>query len=411
MAMLHGRVPVPNGHGDAGDLQFPSSMPSTSSVSPPPLLPRASLTDPWSGIPRRWLGPAVVLAGYTVLTLVYGGQLSVYRASQGEPASFGESLLVGGIEWYSWAALTPFILAVARRVHATGRPWPVQLAFHLPPAFLFAVAHAALHAALRQLLLPFEGGWPAAWTYLLGMLSKTTDFDVLIYLAIIGLDAAVRYSRRVREEAVRASQLEAQLAQAQLHLLRSQLRPHFLFNTLHAISALMHRDVNAADRMVGQLSELLRASLDRDGRHEVPLSEELDLLAPYLDIERTRFSDRLQVDVDVPHEVRDALVPPLLLQPLVENAIRHGIAPRRGPGRVWVRAARDGERLSLEVRDDGVGPPPAPGPEAPREGIGLGSTRARLQKLYGAEHALTLAPQAPRGCVVSLSLPYRSARS
>ncbi|MFP2927029.1 sensor histidine kinase [Pyxidicoccus sp. 3LG] len=324
----------------------------------------------------------LVLAGYTVLALVYGAQLSVYRASQGEPVSFGDTLLVGAIEWYGWAVLTPFILAVARRVRATGRSWPVQLALHLPPSLFFAAAHMALHASWRQLLMDPPGGWPGAWAYFTWMVSKTTDFDVLIYLSIVGLDAALRYSRQVREEAVRASQLEAQLAQAQLHLLRSQLRPHFLFNTLHAISALMHRDVNAADRMVGQLSELLRASLERDGRHEVPLSEELDLLAPYLDIERTRFSDRLQVELDVASDARDALVPPLLLQPLVENAIRHGIAPRRGPGRVQVRATRTGERLSVEVRDDGVGPPSS-GVDGLREGIGLGSTRARLERSTG----------------------------
>ncbi|WP_205525786.1 sensor histidine kinase [Pyxidicoccus trucidator] len=362
-----------------------------------------------AGVPRRWLGPVLVLAGYTVLALVYGAQHSVYRASRAEPSGFGESLLIGAIEWGGWALLTPLILAVARRVRATGRPWPVQLVLHVPPGLLFAVAHMALHALLRRLLLEPSGGWDATWTYFTWMLSKTTDFDLLVYLSVVGLDAALRYSRQVREEAVRASQLEAQLAQAQLHLLRSQLRPHFLFNTLHAISALMHRDVTAADRMVGQLSELLRASLERDGRHEVPLSEELDLLTPYLDIERTRFSDRLQVEVDVAPEARNALVPPLLLQPLVENAILHGIAPRRGPGRVWVRAARSGERLSVEVRDDGVGPPSA-GLEALREGIGLGSTRARLEKLYGAAQSLTLAANAPRGFTVSLSLPYRSAR-
>ncbi|WP_246137015.1 sensor histidine kinase [Myxococcus llanfairpwllgwyngyllgogerychwyrndrobwllllantysiliogogogochensis] len=359
----------------------------------------------------RWLGPALVLAGYTVLALIYGAQLSVYKASIGAPPVFGETLLTGAIVWGGWAALTPFILAVARRVRGTGRPWPVQLALHLPPAVFFATAHLALLAGLRQLLLqPAGGGGAAAWTYFTWLLSKTTDFDLLIYLSVVGLDATLRYARQVREEAVRASGLQAQLAQAQLHLLRSQLRPHFLFNTLHAISTLMHRDVDAADRMVGQLSELLRASLERDGRHEVPLSEELDLLAPYLDIERTRFSDRLQVDVEVAPDVHDALVPPLVLQPLVENAIRHGIAPRRGPGRVWVRVQRAGDRLSLEVRDDGVGPP-AEGLSGLSEGIGLGSTRARLERLYGVSQSLTCEANAPRGFVVSLSLPFRSARA
>ncbi|MFY2563432.1 sensor histidine kinase [Corallococcus terminator] len=362
----------------------------------------------WRGLGSRWRGPALVLAGYTVLALLYGAQLFVYRASRGEPPNTGEALLTGAIVWYCWALLTPCILAVARRVAATGKPWPVQLVLHVPPGLLFAVLHLALVAGLRQLLLMADGGGRAAWAHFTWMLSKTTDFDLLVYLSVVGLDAALGYSRRMREEAVRASMLEAQLAQAQLHLLRSQLRPHFLFNTLHAISTLMHRDVESADRMVGQLSELLRASLERDGRHEVPLSEELELLSPYLDIERTRFSDRLQVEVDVSPEVRDALVPPLLLQPLVENAIRHGIAPRRGPGRVWVRVHRDGERLALEVGDDGVGPPV--GSTELKEGIGLGSTRARLERLHGAEQSLTWRAHAPSGFVVSLSLPYRSAR-
>ena len=364
----------------------------------------------WRGLASRWRWPALVLAGYTVLALLYGAQLFVYRASRGEPSNTGEALLTGAIVWYCWAVLTPFILAVARRVAATGKPWPVQLVLHVLPGLFFAVLHLALVAVLRQFVqVPNGGGWPAAWAHFTWMLSKTTDFDLLVYLSVVGLDAALGYSRRMREEAVRASTLEAQLAQAQLHLLRSQLRPHFLFNTLHAISTLMHRDVESADRMVGQLSELLRASLERDGRHEVPLSEELELLSPYLDIERTRFSDRLQVEVDVAPEVRDALVPPLLLQPLVENAIRHGIAPRRGPGRVWVRVHRDGARLALEVGDDGVGPPP--GVTELNEGIGLGSTRARLERLHGAEQSLTWRAQAPSGFVVSLSLPYRSART
>ncbi|MBJ6759183.1 histidine kinase [Myxococcaceae bacterium JPH2] len=360
----------------------------------------------------RWRGPVQVVAAYALLAFIYGVQLSVYRASRGEPAGFGESLLSGVLVWGGWALLTPLILAVAQRVRGPGRPWPLQLVLHLPPAFLFVAVHLLLLAGLRQLLLPPPegGGLAAAWTHFTWLLSKTTDYDVLIYLSVVGLDAALRSSRQVREEAVRASRLEAQLAQAQLHLLRSQLRPHFLFNTLHAISTLMHRDVAAADQMVGQLSELLRASLERDGRHEVPLSEELELLAPYLDIERTRFSDRLQVDVEVAPEVRDALVPPLLLQPLVENAIRHGIAPRRGPGRVWVRVQRVGERVALEVRDDGVGPP-AEGASRLSEGIGLGSTRARLERLYGVAQSLTWAANVPRGFVVSLSLPYRSARA
>ncbi|WP_408888928.1 sensor histidine kinase [Myxococcus faecalis] len=370
----------------------------------------ASSTGARWGLSSRWFWPAVILAGYTVLALLYGAQLFVYRASHGEPPRLGEALLTGACVWYAWAALTPFVLAVARRVRATGRPWFVQLLLHLLPGVGFAVLALGLFAVLREwLVVEVSGGASAAWTYFLFIASKTTDFDLLIYFSLVGMEAAVAYARRMREEAVRASQLEAQLAQAQLQLLRSQLQPHFLFNTLHAISALMHRDVESADRMVGQLSELLRASLERDGRHEVPLSEELELLSPYLDIERTRFSDRLQVDVDVAEDARDALVPSLLLQPLVENAIRHGIAPRRGPGKVWVRVRRAGARLAVEVEDDGVGPPA--GRTELEEGIGLGATRARLERLHGAEQSVTWKARAPSGFLLSLSLPYRRTRA
>ncbi|MCK8500713.1 histidine kinase [Myxococcus fulvus] len=370
----------------------------------------ASSTGARWGLSSRWFWPAVIGAGYTVLALLYGAQLFVYRASHGEPPRLGEALLTGACVWYAWAALTPFVLAVARRIRATGRPWFVQLLLHLVPGVGFAVLALGLFAVLREwLVVEVSGGASAAWTYFLFIASKTTDFDLLIYFSLVGMEAAVAYARRMREEAVRASQLEAQLAQAQLQLLRSQLQPHFLFNTLHAISALMHRDVESADRMVGQLSELLRASLERDGRHEVPLSEELELLSPYLDIERTRFSDRLQVDVDVAEDARDALVPSLLLQPLVENAIRHGIAPRRGPGKVWVRVRRAGARLAVEVEDDGVGPPA--GRTELEEGIGLGATRARLERLHGAEQSVTWKARAPSGFLLSLSLPYRRTRA
>jgi LytS/YehU family sensor histidine kinase len=220
---------------------------------------------------------------------------------------------------------------------------------------------------------------------------------------LVGTGAALRYRDQVRARDLRASQLEAQLAQSQLQLLRSQLHPHFLFNTLHAISTLMHRDVEAADKMMSKLSELLRRSLDTAARHQVPLAEELEFLAPYLEIEQARFSDRLRVELDIDAAAREALVPALLLQPLIENAIRHGIAPRRGPGRVTLRAVRERDRLALEVCDDGVGPP-----LVLAEGIGLGNIRQRLARLHGDDFAMTAGARDPVGFAVRLSLPYQT---
>ncbi len=304
-------------------------------------------------------------------------------------------------------------------MNARGRGWRFQVAVHVPAAFVFAVAHLALLAALRQLfrldaagwplsrdLFPLEtAGWAAATVRFVLALFKRVDSDMLIYAMLVGAVAALRYHEQYRTRDLRASQLEAQLVQAQLQLLRSQLHPHFLFNTLHAISALMHRDVEAADRMMSRLSELLRTSLNSAERHQVALAEELEFLAPYLDIEQTRFSDRLRVDIDVGRDARDALVPALFLQPLIENAIRHGIAPRRGPGQVTVRAERQGDRLIVDVSDDGVGPP-----AALEEGIGLGNIRERLTRLYGEDFSMTAAAGEPVGFAVRLSIPYQDAR-
>ncbi len=355
------------------------------------------------------------MVAYTLLALLYAIQVSVYRASQDQPVIWRDDLLAGLAEWYAWAALTPLIVWLVRRMNARGRGWRFQVAVHVPAAFVFAVAHLALLAALRQLfrldaagwplsrdLFPLESaGWAAASLRFVLALFKRVDSDMLVYAMLVGAISALRYHDQYRTRDLRASQLEAQLVQAQLQLLRSQLHPHFLFNTLHAISTLMHRDVEAADRMMSRLSELLRTSLNSAERHQVALAEELDFLAPYLDIERTRFSDRLRIDIDVAGDARDALVPALLLQPLIENAIRHGIAPRRGPGLVTVHAERRDDRLVLDVSDDGVGPPPAL-----EEGIGLGNIRQRLSRLHGDDFSMSAGARDPVGFVVRLSLPY-----
>jgi LytS/YehU family sensor histidine kinase len=212
---------------------------------------------------------------------------------------------------------------------------------------------------------------------------------------------------RYREEELRGSRMEAQLAQAQLQALRMQLHPHFLFNTLNAVSALMHRDLDAAERMLARLSDFLRLTLETGGAHEVPLRQELDFLRRYLEIEQTRFADRLDVRVDVEPVTLDARVPNLILQPLVENAIRHGVARSSAAGRIEIAAHRRNGSLLLEVRDDGPGlPEGADRPE--REGVGLTNTRARLRQLYGATSHLTLANRREGGLHVTLTLPFRT---
>jgi LytS/YehU family sensor histidine kinase len=199
--------------------------------------------------------------------------------------------------------------------------------------------------------------------------------------------------------------LEARLARAQLEALELQLHPHFLFNTLNAITALITQEPRSAERIVSGLSELLRFSLSRAGEQEVTLERELDLLGRYIDIQVVRFPDRLRVDLDVDPDVMTAMVPSMVLQPLVENAIRHGIAPRAAGGRVEVRAQREGDTLRLTVRDDGLGAA-AKGSGDGRGGVGLANTRARLQHLYGDQQELRAGPLESGGYLVTIDIPF-----
>src|SRR5688572_20093375 len=221
----------------------------------------------------------------------------------------------------------------------------------------------------------------------------------------IALNYALLYYRESRERAVRASQLETRLVEAQLTTLQQQLHPHFLFNTLHAISALMHRDVDAADRTLMRLSDLLRLTLERLGEQEVTLAAELDFLRKYLEIERTRFADRLVVRYDIQPQALDAPVPTLLLQPLAENAIKHGVARKSGAGHIDITARRDHDKLWIEVRDDGVGLS-EDALTALQKGIGVSTTRARLQHQFGADYRFEFHRLA-QGVGVVVAVPWR----
>jgi LytS/YehU family sensor histidine kinase len=238
------------------------------------------------------------------------------------------------------------------------------------------------------------------------MLPTYLEFTVLIYFAILGLVYAIEYYRRYVRGTVHASRLEAELAKAQLQTLRTQLQPHFLFNTLHAISSLMDEDVRAARRMIARLADLLRTTLETGEQQEVSLLRELETLQLYLDIERERFSDRLRIELDVRPDVLEARVPSLLLQPLVENAVRHGIAPLQRGGRITVSAAREAGSLLLTVEDDGAG---ALSDAVPREGVGLRNTRARLARLYPETHDLTIDRPSAGGFRVQVEIPYSTA--
>jgi two-component system LytT family sensor kinase len=223
---------------------------------------------------------------------------------------------------------------------------------------------------------------------------------------IVAVSLAFDYYSKYRERELSAAELEKQLAEARLQALQMQLNPHFLFNSLHSISALMHQDVEGADGMIARLSDLLRAALESSDTQEVTLREELDLLKRYLAIEQIRFGDRLNVNIAAPPELLDAEVPNLILQPLVENAIRHGVEPRATPGRIELRAQRSNNALVLEVSDNGPG---LPSSQPMDEGVGLSNTRTRLRTLYGEAHSFELRQSPEGGLLVRLTIPFRTA--
>jgi LytS/YehU family sensor histidine kinase len=230
-------------------------------------------------------------------------------------------------------------------------------------------------------------------------------FDALIYVLVVAAALAYVYAREAHERATTTAALQGQLAEARLHVLTAQLQPHFLFNTLNAISALVREDASQAERLLARLSELLRHTLRDVGQHETTLESELDFLEKYVEVQETRFGPRLAVTFEVDPDVLDARVPRLLLQPIVENAIRHGVAPRAGPGMVHVSARRDGNRVCLAVRDDGLGIDANGG--VVHDGIGLRTTRARLEQMYGDAQTFHIDAHPDGGTVCTMVLPIR----
>jgi two-component system, LytTR family, sensor kinase len=347
----------------------------------------------------------ITALGWALFGWLHGTQvyLAVLAEAPQAHLSYGRAVLWEIGCWLLWAAFTPLVVWMSRRVPLALRPRPIFL--HFVVSVLVTLVRVAGVVLVQWLVKPFEssGGRPFFDEYM-GTLSSYFHLDLLVYWAIVGVVHAFDSRQRLREREIQASRVEAQLAQAQLANLRLQLQPHFLFNTLHATASLVREgDSQAAVTMIAGLSDLLRYALDNAGRNLVPLSEELDIVQRYLEIQQTRFSDRLRVTLSIADETRDAAVPTLLLQPLVENAIRHGIAASAGAGTLAVRTRHDGGSLVIEVFNDGQ---PLSADWRQREGVGLSSTRVRLRQLYGERARLELEDQAPVGVVARVTLPF-----
>ena len=303
------------------------------------------------------------------------------------------------------AVFTPLIAFVALRYRFNDErgPWRA-VAAHVGCMLAFLVFGAMMMGALEW-SLPWEPAGAGVGAAMRTAVGRYAAIDVILYVTTAAAALALAYARESREREVRAAQLQARLAEAQLHALGAQLHPHFLFNTLHAISALVRPDPKRAERLIARLSELLREMLDNGDRAEVTLGEELAFLEKYVDIQEARFGPRLRVTFEVAPAALDARVPRLVLQPLVENAVRHGVSRRAGAGTVAVIAACDDGRLTLTVRDDGAGLPAG----EVRDGVGLSTTRARLRQLYGDAQEFTIAPAAGGGTVCVVRIPCRRA--
>jgi sensor histidine kinase YesM len=357
------------------------------------------------GAPRtRRSGWALGLGTWTLLGLCQAAQSYISYSAEGRPLPGWRALALGLSLWYGWAVLWVFVCQLARRCPLEQRDFAWRLAFHLVAAVVFALAKILLD---YPVILAFYCPTPNLLTlrrFLPMALTDQFHTYVLIYWAMLGVAHALNYRRQSRERALRESQLEARLAQAQLQMWKMQLHPHFLFNTLNSISALIHQDVELADRMVARLGDLLRLALHHFGSEEVPLREELEFVLSYLEIEQARLGPRLRFHLDVDAAAADARVPTFLLQPLVENAIRHGVAACPGAGRIEVRARREAAWMRLEVRDTGPGLKSA----EPAEGVGLSITRARLERLYGDKYQFELAGGPGGGAVVRVVIPFRA---
>ncbi len=355
----------------------------------------------------------LVLAGvWSIPALISTSQFYVLWNYKGHSTTVVEAFLVEFPSWQLWALATPLIIAMGRRWPLTRHGWWRALPLHLAANAAIAAAVGIVEELCTRLAVRMSDETAELPSLLWGfgmMLLGGLFRSILLYWAVIGVDRGLAYRRRYREEALNRAQLEARLVEAQLEALRVQLQPHFLFNTLNAISVLMRKgDAPAAIKMLGGLSDLLRQTLS-GLRHEfVTLGQELDFIQRYLDIAATRFSDRLRISIDVDPDLTDAKIPHFILQPLVENALRHGLALRTGSGRLEIvaRTATDtadpvnARRLRVEIRDDGAGLSPER-----HEGVGLAHVRKRLAQHYPARHRFTVTAREPRGAVSILELP------
>jgi len=348
---------------------------------------------------HKWL---LIAACWLAVVFLFAAQWFVYDAARGYADPFRYYLW-----WscYTWGILTPVVVKFAYHNPISAATWKRALPLHFGASFVLIAGEISIEAMLGKLRLHHSLSIQEALQH---YFTRHTQVSLLTYWMLVGAVQLYQMRDEGRKRELRSSKLEAQLTAAQLEVLRAQIHPHFLFNTLQAATTLIHEDPDAAEDILFRLSELLRLSVDEAHIQEIPLSRELEVLDLYIGIQARRFGDRLQFQVSIDQNVRDCMVPALILQPLVENAIRHGIGRHRGSDTVSIRGFQKNEFLRLEVRNLNSHLEEKPA-GLPGRGVGLANTRTRLEQLYGNQQDLRLQNLEPTGVCAELSIPLRSA--
>jgi two-component system, LytTR family, sensor kinase len=358
----------------------------------------------------RWVYLGAIWGTWTFIGLVFALQyyFTSYRSER--PMPFIDSLYVQFTWSYLWALATPLVLFTASRIPIERNNWIRSSLVHVPISIGLSVLVTAVGHLVLWLYWSRPMGKPYSFVNMSRFVVANFSEGIGIYLLIALTVYAVDYYRRYREGKDRTLQLEAQLSHAQLQALKMQLHPHFLFNTLHSISALLHKDVEAARKMITRLGDFLRLTLENSGSQEVTLRQEMEFLTCYLEIERIRFQNRLVTRMDLEPEALEGMVPNLILQPIVENAIRHGIAPRSTPGLIEIDAKHVDRLLRIQIRDNGPGiPEHRTSVNLFEKGLGLANTQTRLERLYGTDHLFELRNSPEGGLIVTLEIPFHTA--
>ncbi|MFC1725667.1 sensor histidine kinase [candidate division KSB1 bacterium] len=312
---------------------------------------------------------------------------------------------------YLWGLLVFVIYIISRYFPFNEEKWKISLPVNLILCLIIAVVHCYLNYFASTFINNFRFGF--SYTTVEGVFKTYYRYNLLIYWVIMGFFLSVDYYRKYKkrereafELSLRTSKLESQLAKAQLQSLKTQLQPHFLFNTLHTVSGLMNKDISLAKKTIALLSDLLRISLDMKDRQEIRFKEELEFVNKYLELQRTRFKDRLKIEMEIQPETLDASVPTLLLQPITENAVTHGISPHKKPGILKIVSKKIDENFIVEVHDSGDGIDSKTDTEN-SNGIGISNTRERLKQLYAENHSFELTGSPMGGLLVRIKFPFK----